>query len=293
MLPEIEIYKSFLEKKGVIVDIKNISKVNKEIKEYNIIWNFMGIDLKKYSQNQYIIHDYRSASSRCFPKIRDKIKIIINVKPNLRIFLNKDLEKYYNFKDNIKSLNIDMGINDLFFHIDKKIAKKYKFVYLGEINKRRGINKLLEWFVKSEFKNESFLLIGPYDLKIYKKYKKYKNLNFLGKIKYKEVPEYLSLCEYAFNIIPNRFPFNFQTSTKLLEYLALNLKVISNKTNFTKRLLKENLDLDFITINAYEEITTELLENFNFKFTNMKKYSWENILKNKINLIINEYLKNK
>ena len=86
MLPEIEIYKSFLEKKGVIVDIKNISKVNKEIKEYNIIWNFMGIDLKKYSQNQYIIHDYRSASSRCFPKIRDKIKIIINVKPNLRIF---------------------------------------------------------------------------------------------------------------------------------------------------------------------------------------------------------------
>lgn len=291
MLPEIEVYKSFLEKKNILVDIKSISEINEKIENYNIIWNFMGTDLKKYSKNQYIIHDYRSASSRCFPKLRDKIKKIINIKPNIRIFLNKDLEKYYNFKDNIKTLNIDMGINDLFFKVDKKINKKYKFVYLGEINKRRESDKLLKWFIESEFKKENFLLIGPYDLEIYNKYNKYNNLIFLGKIKYKEVPEYLSLCEYAFNIIPNKFPFNFQTSTKLLEYLALNLKVISNKTDFVQKFLQENKNIDFITVNSYEIISKELLENFNFKFIDMKKYSWEYILRGKIEFIINDYLK--
>lgn len=285
-LPELVIYKKELEKNGYLVDVLKEKEVNqKNLEKYNIIWNFMGIDKKIYNENQFIIHDYRSASSRLFPKIRDLLKKKINIKPNLRIFLNDSLREYYSFKDNIPSLTLDMGIDLEKFKPDNEFEKYYKFCYLGDVNSKRKIDKFLKWFLKSEFKSEKLLLIGPYEEKIYIKYKKYENIIFLGKIPYELVPKYLKKSEYALNLIPNEFPFNIQTSTKLLEYISLNLKIISTKNEYSLKIMKKHKNLSFYIFENYEDITKKTLENFEFKNINMISYSWENILKDKIQVL--------
>lgn len=297
ILPESKIYKEKLESikkiENIKVDIVEAKDKNKcNLKEYNLIWNFMGIDLKKYRGDQFIIHDYRSASSGIFSKLKDKIKKYMNIKPNLRIFLNEELEKYYNFKDKIPSLIIDMGVNKRFYK-NIKNKKKYKFIYVGEISKNRKMHIFLEWFIKSELKRESFLLIGPYDEKIYIKYSKYGNIKFLGKIPYEKIPKNLLQAEYAFNFIPNKFPYSSQTSTKLLEYLAIKIKVISSETEFLRKFLKDNPELKLFIFKKFDELKLDKIEKFDFKFCNMEKYKWENVIENKIEKILNLYLKDK
>lgn len=271
-LPEAEAYKDFLEENNYNVKIiKNIDK--EELKWADIIWNFMGLDINriKYKKKHFIIHDYRSLSSS---KFRDKLRKKINLKPNLRIFLNDVVKNGFDFQDDVININLDMGINVEFLN-KKIIKKKYKFVYCGAINKFREIDKVLKWFLKNYKNNEEFLLIGEPSKEIINEFKDNKNIKFTGKISYNKVPEYLKQGEFAICNIPNIYPYNEQTPTKLLEYIAMDLKIVTNETPWIKKFLEDHPNQKMYIYKKLDSLNRKDIELYDYKNIDMRKYTWD------------------
>lgn len=273
-LPEIEAYKKYFNNYDIQF-IDCIKDLNNDYDEnsYDLLWYIMGTDFKKINKPK--VHDYASISTGKYIYFKDKVKKYFNQKPNLRLFLNETIKNRYTFKDDIPSLIRDMGVDEIFL---KKyfIEKKYDFVYLGAITYERKIPQLLEKF-KNELKNNTLLVIGsiPEDISI--KFKEVTNITFAGKIEYFDVPKYISKAKYGINMIPNIYPYNVQTSTKLLEYCALGLKVIStdyiwlnefeNKYNARFYKIDENL----------KNFNIDNIEDFEFCIPNLESLKWNNL----------------
>ncbi|MFB5088606.1 glycosyltransferase [Psychrobacillus sp. PGGUH221] len=280
-LPEVRAYVDFLNKQNGFSAIE-VKKHQKElIKDCDIIWRFMGLDFKKNNTNQFHIHEYVSLSVGNFAKQKDFFKRYLNSKPSGRVFLNEKLLKKMNFNDNIPSLKRDMGISEGFYTIKQK--KEYDFVYLGDISQTRNIGSLLNYF-KTINKGQSILLIGSVNEEIYKEFNNADNIVFTGKVNYEEVPNLASKAVYGINYVPNIFPFNIQTSTKLLEYCALGMKIITTDYKWVNEF-ENNRGGKFLKIDEdLKNLTKKRIEEFEFKTPNVDDLKWDSIF-NQIGLV--------
>lgn len=270
-LPEIDAYMEYIKKytNYEVYDSNNVL----DDQVYDVIWKFMGTDFYyKKSHSKFLVHEYASLSIGKNSVIKDQIKKIFNKKPDLRIFLNTYIEKKMGFKDEIVTFNRDMGIKAIFF---EKIyqEKKYDFVYIGEISKERNLHLLLENMIENQY---TFLFIGRIEEELFEKYKKYKQFTFLGLIPQKEIPFYAKQAEYALNLIPNIEPYNQQTSTKLLEYCALGLKIVSSKYYWVEQFEK-NRNAQFYYFD-YQKFNFIGIEKFNFVTPDVKDLEWNTLL---------------
>lgn len=277
-LPEIYAYKKFFADLSIsMIDIHIDNLKDYDLRYYDFIWIFMGVDTIK-DKNIYRIHDYRSLSTPPFPRIKNFLKKIINKEPNLRVFLNEAVKDKFSFKDKVPFTLIDMGIDEIFFQDYSNIKKKFKFGYVGEITKNRGMDKFLDNFLTSSFRNEEILLVGKCEHSIYKKFSKYGNITFTGKVSYTEVPELLAKAEYGINYIPYKYPYIFQTSTKLYEYCAMGIKIITISTPVIRKFINENNASFFILDENFKNFCMPEIENFNYITPSMEEYSWENVI---------------
>lgn len=271
ILPEINAYKKYITDYQ-IVDSRELDII--DFTEFDLIWKFMGTDIFR-KLDIPVIHEYASLSTGKFPKLKNEIKRVFNIKPKVRIFLNKNVKNEFGFNDKIPYIYRDMGIDECFFLKNEK--KNYDFVYVGSMSNDRGIVNILEKFTQ-DLKNSSLLMIGEPDKSIYEAYKKYSNIVFTGKLKYQDVPKIASQAEYAINYIPDKYPYNLQTSTKLLEYIAMNLKVITTDYLWVNEFEKEREMKFYRVLNDLRELDEKNLRNFNFKNTNIKDRLWKNII---------------
>lgn len=283
-LPEIDIYYKYFNKlPNFTVNIVN-EEDRSSLSEYDVLWNFMGVSTSHPTQkNQILIHEYTSLSTPPFVKVKNILKRLVNTKPDLRIFQNEIVKNEMNFKDFIPYIYRDMGIDERFL-INKKVEKKYDFIYIGSMDNNREIDKLLEQFSKTTM---TIALLGKKNQKLINQFKGYKNIYFLGSVPYSEVPEIARQATYGINYIPDVFPYNVQTSTKLLEYLALDLKVISTDYKWVREFECKN-NCAIYKIDDIENIDFKKIINFSFNSVlNMENYSWEKILlESKIDKVI-------
>jgi hypothetical protein len=272
-LPEIDAYINYLNTKSNYVSYDS-SKVDViDTRDFDLIWKFMGTDFSKSSIP--VVHDYASLSVGKFPRFKNKLKKYLNVKPDLRVFLNDNIKEEFNFNDNTPSTLRDMGINSNFFLNNN--SKEYDFVYMGALTEERNIGFLLDSFI-NKFRNESLLLIGQPSDEIFTQYKKFKNLIFTGRLKQLDIPNLASKAEYGLNFIPNKYPYNLQTSTKLLEYLAMNLKIVTTESQWLNQFESQN-QMKFFKLN--EDLSNfHDYKTFNYLNKSVEKYDWNNILDN-------------
>lgn len=286
-LPEIEAYKKYLSNDDYqFVDSRELGTI--DFKEFDLIWKFMGIDFHK-TINVPIIHEYASLSTGNFAKAKNCIKRVFNIRPELRIFLNENVKREFNFNDNVPYVYRDMGVDDCFFI--KNDNKNYDFVYVGEMSFERGITNILEKFAK-ELNTQSLLMIGEPEKLIYAKYKKFRNIIFTGRVNYTEVPQIASQAEYAINYIPDKYPYNLQTSTKLLEYVAMNLKIVTTNYKWVNEFEKEK-GIKFYKISQdLKELMPQNLKMFNFNITDISDMKWVKVLeKTNLKSSINELIR--
>lgn len=269
-LPEIEAYKDYF-KEYAFVEVRSINELS--IESVDLIWMFMGINFKKYDLP--IIHEYASMSLPPFAQCKDYIKSKINVRPNLRIFLNENIKTNFKFNDEVKYCYRDMGVDDIFFYnISKKI--QYDCVYVGSMSKDRELHFLLDKLKKNP--DRSILMVGEPPADLYIDYKKYKNIIFTGQIRYRDVPQYITQARYAVNYMPDKFPFNIQTSTKLLEYVALGMDIITTSYKWVDEFEKVR-GMNFFHISKdCSELDFDKIDKYNFYTKNIKDLSWSNIL---------------
>lgn len=269
-LPEINAYKEYFTEFRFLeyYDEKEI-----ENESIDLIWKFMGIDTQR--RNVPTIHEYVSLSVGHFASLKDNIKKLINSQPNFRIFLNQEIRDHYSFHDGISYCYRDMGIDDNFF-IKSINRKEYDFVYIGSMEQNRNIKKMLNFFKRKQ--HMTILMIGQPPNELFNNYKMYKNIIFTGRVKYSDVPAIATKAEYAMNYMPDVYPFNIQTSTKLLEYAAMGLKIVTTEYYWANKFETER-NAKFFHINEdCSNLSLEQLRDFDFGSCNVQDLRWKNIL---------------
>ncbi|NLM72281.1 MAG: glycosyltransferase [Synergistaceae bacterium] len=277
-LPEIDAYLSYFNNlKGFKALEFTSSKELASISEPFVLWEFKGFGRYK-PRNCLLVHEYCSLSTPPFARIKNTLKVKWNTKPGLRVFLNQSVKNNLGFNDGIPFCFRDMGISKAFCNTNKNAKKEYDFVYVGSITKSRGIDRLLRAFC--ERPNGKLCLIGTPEVGIYRRYKQHKDIVFTGKVPYSEVPLIASKARYGINYIPNKQPYSLQTSTKLLEYLAVGLKVVTTDYQWVRTFEKQNecsfyklydspLVFDLSEIESYDYVS-------NFR---AEDYLWERVIK--------------
>lgn len=275
-LPEIKAYRTYLERYSNVKTFDSRELQECQTSDYDVIWHFTGLSRDKDSS--FSIHEYNSLSTQPFARSKNSIKKLLNYRPNFRVFLNKTVQDEFNFKDQVPAAIRDMGIDKLFFDQPEKSKPwSYHLVYMGSITRNRSISKVLEHLSKDE-KGLKILLIGEPQADLYAQYKKVGNITFTGRVAQNEIPKLAHQAYAGLNFMPDIYPLNIQTSTKLIEYCALGLNVVSTPykwaTNFEQERQASFLWLD----KSLSCLNEKNLEQYNYVSPDVRDLEWNKVI---------------
>ncbi len=273
-LPEIAAYKRFLEKAHP--DIKAFDSADTpdfNAMDFDVIWRFMGTDIS--GKGRYRVHEYNSLSAGAFPQAKNTIKRRINKRPDRRVFLNDMVRREFGFHDDVPSGLRDMGVAPGFFEAEPQ--PEYDFVYAGSMHRGGEVLRMLEHFT-TRLRESSILVIGAANSDVLERYKNHSNIVFSGPVAYEDVPGLMTKGRYGLNVLPDRYPFNLQPATKVLEYCALGLPVVSMRYSWIEGFMKEKGGQCFWLEPDFENLTPQNLESFDFKTPSVSDLSWDDVI---------------
>lgn len=217
------------------------------------------------------IHEYQSLSTPPHANLKNLSKKLINKKPSGRIFLNRIVRNDFHFSDNVPYIYRDMGVDEALFQ-QPNPHPTYDILYCGSVNGRVGLIETLNKLAK----NYKIVVVGNVNDEE-KILLNNSNIELLGKVEREDLPTIYREAKAGLNYTPNIYPFNRQTSTKTLEYLASGLQVISNRYFWAENFFNQ-LDYKPIWIdeNKFSETAIKSKNIPNLEI--MKKFSWENVL---------------
>jgi len=269
-LPEIEAYSVFFKKYGIKTSVAKFPGFYNE--EVDVEWYFMGMFFKK-NPGVVTIHEYTSASVPPFPKIKNQLKKMLAIKPDCRIFLNDFVQKQFSFADKIPSCIRDMGVDAI--HRLSIIEKEYDFIYIGTVESKRKLDGLFECFGKGSLQNRTLLVLTTNYHKISHQMKEYNNIRFEGPVPHKQVLNYLQKAKFGINYVPDIHPYNQQTSTKLLEYVAAGIPVITNQYAWVEQFEKKYGGNFFKIAADFSNFNWKNITEFSYKAPDLTDWIWE------------------
>lgn len=267
--PEAYAYEKYLQELGYQVQLDYELDPNNDVNIY-----FMGIRpfWKKKDVRAIEIHEYQSLSTPPYAHFKNFAKKIVNKQPNGRIFLNEFIYRDLSFSDNIPYIYRDMGVDEALFQSPSE-HPLYDIVYCGSIAGRNGLIEVLRRLAGTY----KIVVVGQVsDLE--SSLLKHENITILGRLERKDLPEIYRNARYGLNFTPNIYPYNIQTSTKTLEYLASGLGVISNKYKWSEQFFND-IDYQPIWLDNFDFIKNIEVNNIMVGSpTSMGKYAWNSIL---------------
>lgn len=274
--PEAYAYETYLRSNGVDVELGD-AKTLDPFHDTHIY--FMGLlPFWKKKGRWHEIHEYQSLSTPPFAKSKNLLKINLNRQPDSRIFLNESVRDNLSFKDVTPYIYRDMGVDDGLFQQPSE-NPTFDIVYSGSVTGRTGLVEQIARLADLGFK---ILIIGTVSSEIKSTLSplKYK-IEFTGRVDRKDLPALYGDCRFGLNYTPDFFPYNIQTSTKTLEYLASGLNVISNRYPWSESFFKKNKGLA-IWINDLSDMSN--ISDLQRPKLSFSEYSWSSIL-NKMQFI--------
>lgn len=284
-LPELSAYIEFASSQNIECDVVIYDEVEKaSLSDCNVLWNFMGRDIsfKTYSQlkkNKCLyIREFASCSVKPFPRIKNFIKSISPIKVDAEVYLNPLVEREFRRKlSSAPKFYRDMGVSDSFFSAKKQYTpKKYDFVYVGAMDDTRRISLEIERLLVQV--GGSVLLIGepsPLERSILANLP---GVTITGRVPYEDVPKLLASAHIGLNIMPDEYPYNIQTSTKLIEYLALGIPVISNSYKWVSEFIQnEGCHEQVMLVDSFSYVTHNIIKSlreFKCHESGMQEKSW-------------------
>lgn len=171
------------------------------------------------------VHEYASASVGRAPALKDHLKRWQHPRPDHRIFLNEWVRHRLGFDDGVPCSLRDMGVPPAFLKATGTQPVDHDLVYLGEMGRLRAFLPVLQAISQAGLR---LLLIGqlPDDLQGFVQLTQ--GITCTGRVDQPAVPAQLLRARAGLNLMPDRPPLSQQTSTKVLEYLAVGLPVLSN-----------------------------------------------------------------
>ena len=218
-------------------------------------------------------------------QITETAMACLNIKNNIKFISNGvDLDHY---KNPISSDRLGKYIN--------KIRQSYKKIigYVGVIKSDRVDIELLEFIIKNN-ENLFFLIAGPvhgnFDLK---RFASYKNVLFIGEIKYEEMPYIYKQFDVC--IIPhlvNDF-INSMDPKKLYEYLASGKPVVTTNVSGVEKfknyikIAKDKEEFSIEINNIVNDVNILDKQKIEERMSSVKDYGWNKKVDEIVNIIKN------
>ena len=272
-LPEIDAYKSYIFEHYPNIEITEHNRDNVFDLQCNsasdICWRFMGIDTPKFHhlrKKPFIIHDYNSLSTKPFPRFKNKLKKMVNVTPNLRIFLNKEVKDGFGFDDGVPFVLRTMGVSKSFFEKRNSSPKKYDFICIGGFDRGSVVTRFLDKFTYGELLKHSvsILLVGDLPEKIFERYSNFGNIIMKKRVSNDQIPTLISQSKFGVNLVPDIYPYNLQPATKILEYSAVGTKIITTDYQWIRIFENKHQGSFFKLDNEMSNFTLSNLAQFKF-----------------------------
>ena len=271
-LPEINAYINFFSAYGWNCIIIDPSK--REYIKADVEWRFMGDYYRTKRMAPLLIHEYSSASTPPFRKLKDYFKSCSGENPDFRIFLNSWVRKQFAFIINRPFGFRDMGI----YPATEKWSngeKEFDFIYIGNLDRNRRPEKILHPFAAGSMRNHSILLLGQKTEWLQRKFIGHSNIFFKGPVKNQEVHEWLRKSAYAINYVPDYSPYIYQTSTKFLEYANLGMPIISSDYTWIREFQKSCGGNYFFIDKDFENFSMNAIQNFSFSRPDLSLWTWD------------------
>lgn len=284
-LPEIPAYLEYLSDSLPTVQAYDSCALGSDAcyADFDVVWRFMGLDILPYkcAKNLFSVHEYGSASTGAFPKLKNRAKRILNRNPHQRIFLNKYVESQFSFVcSDIPHFYRDMGVSSMFFaNLHSVPRHEYDFVFSGSLYRHEIILKTLH-HMASESPKSRFLVIGEIKSDDAKSLMSKGNVECTGRVSYESVPNLLRLCRYGLNIMPNDYPFNKQTATKVLEYFAAGLPVVSTRYEWIEDFLTQRSGRCYWLVpEEFTAATLKMIDDAKLEAVAVEDLNWNNVIK--------------
>jgi glycosyltransferase involved in cell wall biosynthesis len=182
------------------------------------------------------VHEYASASVAPLAWLKDRIKQWQHPVPDFRVFQSDWVRQRMGFGDKapgaVPYALRDMGLPDSFLMAQAQQAPEFDLVYLGEMRRLQHFVPLLNTLGQAGL---SLLLVGHVPAALQERLAALGHIQSTGRVPQDQVPAQLLRARAGLNLMPDVLPLSEQTSTKMLEYLALGLPVISNPYAWAKR----------------------------------------------------------
>lgn len=277
-MPEINAYMTYLRKKKPLLEACDSLEIKGDFSEgdFDVIWKFMGFD-RQIQANRFVVHEYGSLSVGRLPRVKNFIKRAVNSKPSMRVFLNEAVRQEMGFKDDTRYRLRDMGVSSHFFREFSNSNPEFDFVYSGSLDRGKIILDMLDHF-KTTMKASRLLVVGAVPDDIHEMFGSVSNIHFTGRLKYEDVPEAITQARYGLNIMPDVYPFNIQTSTKVLEYCAARMPVISTRYKWVREFERETKGKFFYIDNSFANLNVDDIEKCPFVVPSMEGYEWDRVI---------------
>jgi glycosyltransferase involved in cell wall biosynthesis len=182
------------------------------------------------------VHEYASASVAPLAWLKDRVKQWMQPVPDFRVFQSEWVRQRMGFGDNapgaVPYALRDMGVPDVFLTAQALQPPEFDLVYLGEMSRLQRFVPLLHTLGQAGL---SLLLVGDVPPALQERLATLGHIQSTGHVPQDQVPAQLLRARAGLNLMPDVLPLSEQTSTKMLEYLALGLPVISNPYAWAQR----------------------------------------------------------
>ena len=205
----------------------------------SVVWWFCGrVPLREAHRlrGAFQIHEYASASIPPYAWAKDQVKHWTQPRPDYRIYQNGWVRERMGFADGVPHALRDMGVAEHFFDTPSHTPlPEFDLVYLGEMSRLLAFTPVLQAIHAAV---RSLLLVGdvPAELQIHLP----PNVTCSGRVDHAQVPHHLRRARFGLNLVPNVTPFQQQTSTKVLEYCAVGLRVVSNAYSWVRYFMAQH-----------------------------------------------------
>lgn len=277
-LPEISAYIAYLRTFFPLIEAHDSAEGAEDFPEdtFDVVWKFMGFDRTKSSRS-FVVHEYGSLSVGRFPEAKNLIKRALNVTPDLRVFLNDNVRQGMGFRDNVAYRLRDMGVSGGFFRPTPRPDPEFDFVYAGSLDRGRVIYSMLEHF-KTRMAGAKLLVVGVVPDDLHALYGHVSNICFTGRLKYDDVPDAIIRARYGLNIMPDVYPFNIQTSTKVLEYCAAGLPVVSTDYRWIRDFERHSGGRFFYCDRDFRTLSLDAVGRHDFHVPDVTAYHWNRLI---------------
>ncbi len=278
-LPELDAYVAFIQAHGqdaLIHDTCDTVPANAQV-----VWWMCGRVPRAQAhrlRHAFHIHEYTSASVPPHARLKDWVKHWTQPKPDYRIFQNGWVRERMGFSDGVPSSLRDMGVASVFLEpLPQAPICEFDLVYLGEMHRLLPFLPLLQTIHEA---GRTLLLIG--DLPDTLRSQLAPSVTCVGRVAHADVPTQLRRARFGLNLVSNTEPYNQQTSTKLLEYCAVGLPVVTNDYAWVRYFVahyQANLHVLHDDPSTWPHSFGEALEAYPYAVPDVRDLAWPKLLR--------------